>query len=190
MGDKWSERLSEYLDGELGADEAAALEQHLAECAKCSEALAELRLVVARIRGDPVMASDAPNDVRWARVRRAIAPRRKRWVLRAALAAGVAGLAVGGGLLLRRPSPLTYDKTSAQLETILREGRGRLRPETVKALEASLATIDTAITQAEAALAKDPGNEYVSRALAALRDTRLLSLQEAVTLVNHAGGGG
>ena len=50
MKDQWTDRLSEYLDGELGAAERAALEGHLATCAECGATLAELRRVVARAR--------------------------------------------------------------------------------------------------------------------------------------------
>ena len=45
--DKWTDRLSEYLDGELSAAETEALEVHLLECAECGQTLHELRGVVA-----------------------------------------------------------------------------------------------------------------------------------------------
>ena len=48
MPDRWTDRLSEYLDGELGASDAVALEAHLAGCADCRATLAELRRVVLR----------------------------------------------------------------------------------------------------------------------------------------------
>src|SRR2546423_14692201 len=48
MNDRWTDRLSEYLDGELGAADVAALEAHLPACADCRAALGELRRVVAR----------------------------------------------------------------------------------------------------------------------------------------------
>lgn len=48
--DKWTDRLSEYLDGTLGVGERAALEAHLAGCAACAATLDELRRVVARAR--------------------------------------------------------------------------------------------------------------------------------------------
>lgn len=44
----WTDRLSDYLDGELEAGEAEACEAHLAGCAECAEALAALRAVVAQ----------------------------------------------------------------------------------------------------------------------------------------------
>ncbi len=48
MTDHWTDRLSEYLDGELDAADRAALERHLASCAECAATLADLRGVVAR----------------------------------------------------------------------------------------------------------------------------------------------
>jgi anti-sigma factor RsiW len=48
MNDQWTDRLSEYLDGELAAPDRAALDTHLASCAVCAATLAELRAVVAR----------------------------------------------------------------------------------------------------------------------------------------------
>lgn len=51
MTDRWTDRLSEYLDGDLEADDAAALESHLADCTECRVAVEELRAVVARASG-------------------------------------------------------------------------------------------------------------------------------------------
>ena len=48
MSDQWTDRLSEYLDGEVGEPERAELEAHLAGCADCAAMLAELRQVVTR----------------------------------------------------------------------------------------------------------------------------------------------
>jgi len=48
LNDKWTDRLSEYLDAELALDERDALEAHLVECAECGRTLEELRMVVAR----------------------------------------------------------------------------------------------------------------------------------------------
>ncbi len=48
MKDQWTDRLSEYVDGELAGPERPALEAHLATCAGCRTTLDELRRVVAR----------------------------------------------------------------------------------------------------------------------------------------------
>jgi hypothetical protein len=48
MSDRWTDRLSEYLDDELGAQERRELAAHLDGCAECAAALAQLRQVVVR----------------------------------------------------------------------------------------------------------------------------------------------
>jgi anti-sigma factor RsiW len=48
MSDRWTDRLSEYLDGGLEAAERAELEAHLADCGECAATLEQLRRVVAR----------------------------------------------------------------------------------------------------------------------------------------------
>lgn len=50
MSDRWSDRLSDYLDGELGAGARRDLEAHLAECEECSTTLEQLHRVVARAK--------------------------------------------------------------------------------------------------------------------------------------------
>jgi hypothetical protein len=48
--DRWNDRLSEYLDGELAPEEARELEVHLEACAGCRETLADLRRVTGAAR--------------------------------------------------------------------------------------------------------------------------------------------
>jgi anti-sigma factor RsiW len=50
MSDQWTDRLSEYLDGEMKGSERAFLEAHLERCEDCQETLAGLRRVVMRAR--------------------------------------------------------------------------------------------------------------------------------------------
>ena len=50
MSDQWTDRLSEYLDGDLAEHEQAAIEAHLDTCAACGETLAGLRRIVVRAR--------------------------------------------------------------------------------------------------------------------------------------------
>ncbi len=45
---QWTDRLSDYLDGEMTQDQRAQLEAHLAACAGCAGTLEELREVVER----------------------------------------------------------------------------------------------------------------------------------------------
>jgi anti-sigma factor RsiW len=53
-------RLSDYVDGSLGAEQRQALELHLAECADCKAALAELRQTMNALSGLNRVA--APQD--------------------------------------------------------------------------------------------------------------------------------
>ena len=62
MSDKWTNRLSDYLDGELTAGERDELEAHLAACEGCSTALDELRRVVA---GAQTLEDRPPTDDLW-----------------------------------------------------------------------------------------------------------------------------
>jgi anti-sigma factor RsiW len=46
--EQWTDKLSEFLDGELAADEHRAVEAHLRGCADCAAVLADLKRVIAR----------------------------------------------------------------------------------------------------------------------------------------------
>ena len=50
MHEEWTDKLSDYLDGELPGDEREAVESHLAGCAPCRIVLEDLRRVIARAR--------------------------------------------------------------------------------------------------------------------------------------------
>ena len=69
MSDRWTDRLSEYLDGELAADEARELEAHLASCAGCREILADLRRIVG---GAAALRDREPEAELWAGIERRI----------------------------------------------------------------------------------------------------------------------
>ena len=74
-----------------------------------------------------------------------------------------------------------YDRTVAELQGALDESQrsGRLDSATVRVLERSLATIDTAIAQASRALAQDPGNLYLNQHLAETMRRKLNLLRQA-----------
>jgi anti-sigma factor RsiW len=50
MTDRWLDRLSDYLDGEMSETERREMEQHLFACTECATALEGLRNVVSRAR--------------------------------------------------------------------------------------------------------------------------------------------
>ena len=76
MADVWTDRLSEYLDGEMDVAEAARVEAHLAVCPECCETLRQLRAVKVRARA---LEDRAPEVDLWAgiaeRIRGAAAER-------------------------------------------------------------------------------------------------------------------
>lgn len=63
MKDHWTDRLSEYFDGELAPNERTALEAHLGRCPACRETLDDLRRVVARAQA---LDDRAPATDLWA----------------------------------------------------------------------------------------------------------------------------
>jgi anti-sigma factor RsiW len=120
MSDQWAERLSDYLDGELSDGERIALEAHLQGCGECSAVLAELRQVVARAR---MLDNEAPRRDLWPGIAQRIGatpggtrtvdlasrrPAARRWSfsLPQLAAAGIALMAVSGGMvwILRSPA--------------------------------------------------------------------------------------
>ncbi|MGH7742234.1 MAG: anti-sigma factor family protein [Candidatus Eiseniibacteriota bacterium] len=108
--DLWTDRLSDYLDGAMSAEERSACGVHLDSCAECSRTLASLREVVAQAKALPARApvidlwpgiearlgsAAAPAP----RVLRFRLPRHVHLSLPQALAAGFALVALSGGLM-------------------------------------------------------------------------------------------
>lgn len=300
MDDRWTDRLSEYLDGDLAGPECAGMEAHLATCADCRCILDELRGVV---RSAAALPDEPPDRDLWAGVESrleargagakviSMAERRRHFsfTLPQLAAAGVLLMAASSGLVwvllngtgrsssapvasapapagsvaasaprTSAPAPLVatdsaahanpgqmapdrspalasgpaerrtpepsvrpdessrrvlasglenrsekarlvrsgsvrtlspqaratrdYNRAVADLESVLRQERSRLRPETVKALESSLADIDRAISDARRALARDPANVYLNAHLAESMRLKLELLQQATTI--------
>ena len=200
MNDLWTNRLSEYIDGELDNTERAALEAHLATCGHCYAALADLRQVVARAKS---LEDREPAKDLWTGIRAGIAgsePRRhapvalkRRFSFSAPqlLAASIAlALLSGGGMWMalkpssgvttvagtrqtnprERITPVTWtsqaDQAVAELEDALTRNESQLDTATVRVVRQSLAVIDRAITDARAALLRDPGSTYLNLHLA------------------------
>ena len=74
MNDHWTNRLSEYIDGDLDNAERVALEAHLATCGSCYATLAELRQVVARAHS---LTDAAPANDLWSGIRARLMPSRR-----------------------------------------------------------------------------------------------------------------
>ena len=157
MNDIWTNRLSEYIDGELNATEREALEEHLATCGQCYATLGDLRQVVARAK--QLEDREPANDL-WAGIRAGMTPARDAEVGRPAqvskrrlsfsipqlLAASIALMLVSGGgawLALRQPT-----RTSAP-DVIA--GRDTRRPQNVRDVNWTRST-DAAIADLQVAL--------------------------------------
>ncbi len=72
-----------------------------------------------------------------------------------------------------------YAQALAELESIVQRGRASLAPETLAALERSLATVDSAIAEVEEALRNDPNSELLARLLATHQGAKLRTLRHA-----------
>lgn len=73
MNDMWTNRLSEYLDGELDNAERVALEAHLETCGHCYATLGELRQVITRAQS---LQDTPPATDLWLGIRAGIAESR------------------------------------------------------------------------------------------------------------------
>lgn len=211
--DLWTERLSDYIDGELAASEAAAVARHIEKCTECQRVLAELRNVVNRAR---TVVDTAPQNDLWPRVSWQIrAKRRFSFTLPQLVAASLALMLLSGGMvwLARLGGDRTdlpaigaaapdldprvvaparfavshYDDAIVDLQEALAEQRDKLDPETVRVLEANLKSIDVAIEQCRIALAGDPLNPYLSEHLVAAKKRKLGLLRRAAAMSMSAG---
>jgi hypothetical protein len=120
MNDQWTNRLSEYLDGDLDSTERAAIEAHLATCGQCYATLGELQHVVARAKA---LADSEPETDLWPDIRARLtsgrrpgeAPRRRfSFSVPQLLAASLALMLLSGGgawLMLHSPGQSTNQTT-------------------------------------------------------------------------------
>lgn len=77
-----------------------------------------------------------------------------------------------------------YDGAVSDLEQVLDQGRGHLDTATVRVIERNLAAIDSAIAQAQRAVAADSANIYLNSHLAATKRRKLELLRQAASLVS------
>jgi anti-sigma factor RsiW len=192
MNDQWTNRLSEYIDGELDSTERAAIEAHLATCGRCYATLGELRQVVARAKA---LEDTPPATDLWSAIHARLIPGRRPGVSRDAisprrrvsfsipqlLAASIAlVLLSGGGVWLAVQQRAT--KTAAEPVVVTQRSTARvanwtgstdaaiaekrLDSTTVRIVRKNLAIIDRAIAEARIALRNDPGNAYLNLHLA------------------------
>jgi anti-sigma factor RsiW len=168
MTHRWTDRLSEYLDGELPDNERVALEAHLQECAECTAVLAEIRQVVSRAQGlEPIV----PAHDLWPAIARRIGatPRsgtevidlesrqkaRRRWTfsLPQLAAAGIALMSVSGGTVwllskpARSPSLAVRDTMTAPPPRTTPVVAAGLKPNAARSYAAAVADLERVLEE-------------------------------------------
>jgi len=129
MHEEWTDKLSDYLDGELEAADRTAVEAHLRTCPECNAVLNDLKRVVSRAQGLDVRppARDLWPGVS-ARIDRVAPPRRISFTLPQLTAAAVVLMAVSATLavkLMQRPeSPNTVAQAPAAAQAPLSPAPG------------------------------------------------------------------
>lgn len=213
MTDQWTDRLSDYLDDDLEPAERVQLAAHLETCSDCSAVLEDLRAVVARAQTLPSLPPRANlwPGIEARITRRGLLTRLSDWASRQVsftvpqlAAAALALMVLSGGIVWLSqyggrttslppvdaygvlPAAFTnpqYDEAIADLERTLEAGRSQLDPQTVRIIEANLASIDQAIAQSRRALAADPANAYLNTHLAEFEQRKLALLRRANALI-------
>src|SRR5437773_12399595 len=167
-------KLNENADGRLPAAERGRVAAHVAGCAGCRAAVAELQALLAAAGALP--KSNPPRRDLWGGIaarlgRRAPGNVQRAFWTGALAAAAVFAIVVGisrflpSSTAVHRPAgqgwaavTADYEQSAAELVATLAMERGRLRPETVALVERNLRIIDAAIRESRAALERDAGN--------------------------------
>jgi anti-sigma factor RsiW len=170
MMDAWTDRLSEYLDGELANEERLAVEAHLGECEACRTTLLELRAVVQQAAALPRLeptrelwkeiatAIDTPTDTSIVQFPGAARRRRFTFSVPQLAAAGIAIMAISAGSMwfavggaARNDTPAAAPTTSSadalsesgtQLVSNVEQNYDGAIEELERALAATRATLD------------------------------------------------
>ncbi|HLA77247.1 MAG TPA: zf-HC2 domain-containing protein [Vicinamibacteria bacterium] len=199
------ERLSAYVDGDLGEAEFQDLELHLATCVACQSEERELRALLIEAPGLAQEVSP-PRDL-WPGIAARIRTQRRPRVFTlgstlAALAAGLALLAIltgRGPFLPVAPNAQShaaaageaarlaelerqYDRVTAELLAVLNARRDSLPPETMAAVEQDLRSIDDALGRVRVALASDPTDPGLNHLLASTHQKKVNALRHVVRL--------
>lgn len=172
MHEEWTEKLSDFLDGELEAAEEAAVAAHLRECPNCTAVLNDLKRVVARARALDVRP---PQRDLWpgvsARIDRLAPPlglsngRRISLTLPQLAAAAALLIAVSGTLAVklteRAATPATVAQTpavpAADATQAAVADRGATDPPVVERVSLADAQYDAAVADLEKALKNGRG---------------------------------
>lgn len=183
--------LPDWLEGTLAPEARAAVDDHLAGCARCAALVAALDRPA---REDHALPEVQPARDLWPGIAARIAPRvlalpgapgavSAPWQRRVAAAALVVVSVAGTYLVIRPPglAPVATDDVRA-LERALAEREATLDPATAAAVRQSLAIIDGAIADARAALAADSSDVLLDRQLTRMLGKRAGLLRRVTML--------
>jgi anti-sigma factor RsiW len=165
MSDQWTDRLSEYLDGELPERERMALESHLLTCGDCSALLMDLQRVIKRAR---LLQEQAPTRDLWPEIASRIGAtpraaeadvvelashgyRGRRWSfsLPQLAAAGIALAALSGGAawMLRAPNRPTLIPPVATAPSGTQAVNAAVRPSASQSYAAAVADLERVLAE-------------------------------------------
>lgn len=184
--------------------------EHLESCAECRATLERVRRLLdaaqslprdvapppevwgalqARVKAAPLRAAPRSRSMGWLAAAAALffvgAALLRPWVERNEGPSGAAQSPVSS-----RPSPVVlavernYEPTLADLRRTLEQQRSTLSPATLRVIERAVATCDSAIAEARAALASDPANQALLQILSAQFEHKVELLQRATQLTS------
>ena len=204
MHDTWTDKLSEYLDAALPADEHAAVAAHLAECPACAQTLDELKQVVETARA---LTPRPPAHDLWSGVadRLASAPlspaprgvtpfrarptRRISFTLPQIAAASLLLAAVSGGLtwtLRSRPAASVASPQAAATDAASAgaDANARVTPDTSTGARPPVAEVSFADAQYDAAVADL--EKALTKGRSRLDPSTVAIVEQNLQIIDHA----
>jgi hypothetical protein len=193
MSDQWSDRLSDYLDGELPDNERIALEAHVQSCQECSADLRDLRRVILRARTLkpqtprhdlwPGIASrigasaDDSEDVISLPVHRPV--RRWSFSLPQLMAAGIALVTLSGGTvwMLRNPGNPPGTAPVAAAPTNPPVINASLKPDASRSYAAAVADLERVLAN---------GRGQLDTTTVRIIEQNLAAIDQAITQAQRA----
>jgi len=195
------EKLSAFLDGDLAADEAGQIRQHLEECPQCRQNLDDFRQLKTQLS---VLAKVQAPESLWQKVRLSLSEQQpiqnssgwRRWnfwgwtLSLAATAAGLAWLAFiflypadestpYEALMAVQKAEAEYQRAIENLSTSIEQSE-ELSPEIKKAVAENAAIIDKGIEEVRQLIKQHPRQLELRQSMLALYQKKVDLLSKAV----------
>jgi hypothetical protein len=200
MHEQWTDRLSDYLDGELEPAERTDVEAHLRECTACSHVLNDLKRVVARAQA---LEARPPRTDLWpgvaVRIERTAQPRRYAFTFPQLAAAAVLLMAVSGGVvwqMMNRSaessrSAAQAERPAAAAQGVPRDASADSNAANLSADQPAIAPVNFADAQYDAAVsdlekALRTGRGRLDKGTIAIVEHNLLLIDQAIAQAREA----